>query len=191
VSVDRLEQLLHQTDRAAAAPAPARAADLVDGVLIQSHRRKVRSRITGTVAAIFLCLGVTAWLLNAPIANHSSRPELTATAPPNIADLRTELASVQREVATREAAVDRLAAFERRSHVQERWAELNRDSASPDDPAADRAAFAVLYQADRLARSAGSPESVAQTYRQIIACFPTTPSAELAKQRLSRIQKEG
>jgi hypothetical protein len=190
VNDDRLEQLLRRTDRTAA-PAPVRAVDLVEGILLQARRRKVRSQITVTAAALFLCLGITAWLLNGAASNHHpSSPTLATTIPSNTADLRTELASVQREIATREAAVDRLFAIERRSRAQEQLARLHRHSLSPEDPA-DRAAFCVLFQADRLAQQTGSTESAQQAYREIIAYFPDSPSAESARQRLARIQKEG
>ena len=76
---------------------------------------------------------------------------------------------------------------------EDRLAELRRTSGGLD-PLEDvrrqveKAAFTTLYQADRMYRELNLRDSALASYRQVILLFPDTPSAKVARQRLSEIE---
>ncbi len=54
----------------------------------------------------------------------------------------------------------------------------------------DRAAFTIVYTADRLRQDAGLLEAAVEQYEQALKLFPETRSAETARRRLTEIKIE-
>ena len=55
----------------------------------------------------------------------------------------------------------------------------------PADAAIDRAAFAMVYQADRIAHDDATP-AAQKIYREVVQYFPQTQWAQLARERLAQ-----
>ena len=53
----------------------------------------------------------------------------------------------------------------------------------------DKAAFVLIYQADRLYKELNRTESAVAAYKEIIQLFPTNRWAEVARERLAEIDK--
>jgi outer membrane protein assembly factor BamD (BamD/ComL family) len=70
-------------------------------------------------------------------------------------------------------------------------AELARISAPEEETArqVDKAAFVLVYQADRLYRELNRTESAVEAYNQVIQFFPKNRWADVARQRLSEIRE--
>ncbi|MFH1716490.1 MAG: tetratricopeptide repeat protein [Planctomycetota bacterium] len=73
--------------------------------------------------------------------------------------------------------------------------ELQAELASIPDPVeevgrqVDKTAFILVYQADRLYRELNQTESAVEAYNRVIELFPENQWANVARQRLSEIEK--
>lgn len=78
---------------------------------------------------------------------------------------------------------------------QRRLDDAEAELASAPDPMeqvqrqVDKAAFVLIYQADRLYRELNRTESAVAAYKEIIQLFPTNRWAEVARERLAEIDK--
>jgi hypothetical protein len=189
---DRLEQLLRDAD-AEVAQAMA-TGDLVERVHGVSRARRKRNRFVGAAAVILLvAAGAIAWLPREQKPGEVAMVQREATQPEDIAAARVELSAIEEEVLWRSELAAKLWQRERE---RQRTLVLRRKPLATGhsvEGEVDRAAFAMVYQADRMAREMQLPEAAAQVYRQVSSDFPRTPSAAVAKQRLAamNLQKDG
>ena len=174
---DRLSQLL----RAADAPPPTAAGDLVQRVQRRRTReRTTRRAIAASVLLLALCLP---WVtrLRSPVQPVviAPAPSVAVVTPPTPA----AVAALDAEARLHEQVADRLLASSSRGR---RGAQTK----SPHDPALaelqqqrDRAALLLVYEADQY-RQRNQPIDAVASYRRAIELFPQTHWADVARQRL-------
>jgi hypothetical protein len=80
-------------------------------------------------------------------------------------------------------------AIEKRTELNVRLAELHQ--LPTEDDVTERAASAMVFQADRMLREGASSAPAVRAYDQVISYFPKTVSAETARKRLSAMNAEG
>ena len=57
------------------------------------------------------------------------------------------------------------------------------------DRQVDKAAFILVYQADKLYKELNQTDSAVQAYKEVIQLFPTNQWANVARERLSQIEQ--
>jgi hypothetical protein len=183
---DRLEQLLRETDVALAAP-PLNP-ELAE-VAQRKGRRRQRIRIVAaSTAPLLLLAGITVYILR---PHHRASPVANVTPADQVQRTKEQIAELNRQAEWHDRLARRIAAHERRHPDPNRLlagldpARLNRDL--------DEAAFALVYQADRLARQPELQPAAADFYRQVASDFPDSTWAPIARERLARLidRKEG
>ena len=191
----RIEQWLRQADRAAGPP-PTGPADLADRVRRLGLRRR-RVWITSSAVAaalIALSVGATLWMIGLQGKSALPGPEAIVDA----TDAQTEIDRLEAELeelhAETEVALARVEERLARYQQQAQRARIERLRAQPGpiqqvQQDLDRTAFIMVYQADRAHRELGQAESAVESYRQVLELFPQTPWADVARQRLSAIQR--
>jgi len=186
---DPLEHLLRDADDADEALRPHDAA-LADRVRQLAARRARRTRLA-TGGIVTACLvAIVAWAIRpgsdvdppAPPIVQATRPA-TSAAP----DPRAELMALRQRADRAAAMAERMLAAERRSYAPQR---IQVTSGGGDVAAhVERAAFVMVYQAQRMPTARGAESPAAEVYRQVAKSFPNTRSAELARQRLSELEE--
>ena len=178
-----LRDLLRATRRAAGEPVYGP----VTVVRIRKRIRRRRSMKTGmfAAAAVLSCSGGLLWSLRAPPPPSGPGQNRTESLEIQIGQLRAQtdaMSRLIREAMDRERQGRALAALE---------AELARilDPAEETAQQVDKAAFVLVYQADRLYRELNRTESAIEAYNQVIQFFPRNRWAEVARQRLSEISE--
>lgn len=180
---DKLDQLLRDADAADASPAID--ASLAGRVRARAKRqRRIRGMGAGVIAtAAVVVFGWAMW----PDVPRSPAPRFVQSTQPlvpitSVADLRAELTALSSEADRLTAEAEALWAAERPAYRAPRRAAIG------VDVQVERAAFTMVYQAARMPAS-----SAADVYRQVSQVFPDTPSAQVARQRLSELRnrKEG
>jgi hypothetical protein len=180
MKVDPIRQLLQDAD---ASHEPERAINttaLAESVL-QTHRRKRRRNTVGQ-GAVVLLVGSAAVLTLHSLKSAQPQQTLVPVSSTPVPDVKAEIAST-------EAKLQQLLGAERLAQAQARLEQLAQ-APTPND-IAERAAGAVVAQADRLIKSAGLIEPAQRAYHEVIARFPDTPSADVARQRIAELGKEG
>ncbi len=180
-----LEQFLRDADRTARAT----TRDLnVDAIYERVHRRRVRRVAIRSLAVVVVAsaalLGMLAKDQRATVVRSAPRIEYSGH---SVAAIEAELKSIDAEIDRRESLVNKLVKVEDQTR---REIALRRRGALPDptdeaNQQLENAAFAMVYQANRIAQTAGN-EPAQNVYREVVAYFPDTPSAEVARQRLTR-----
>jgi hypothetical protein len=177
---DPLIQLLHQADRAAGGPR-AVVDDLPERVR-QLARQRRRAKYQGSVAAIGLI--VIAGVLIGPRLRGNTRTIAT----PNVntaitvAALDQELLAIRTE--TEKLRAEILAAQPASVPTRARPPV----TAPSVDEELERAAYLIVYQADRYHRELDMPASAITSYRQTIDLYPGTRAAQTARDRLCQIE---
>lgn len=182
----RLEELLAKADQATPPPRPV--ADVVHRApAIAGRRRKVRRIATMAVLLAATCgLGYrlprrTAGTTPRPIEIVKAHP----TVPPNDTDtqLRVQIAQLHEEADFHQRLAERLMQVELARPPIAR----NRRAAPTGEVVThvDDAAFALVYQADRLRTEADQIAVAEELYRRVAADFPESPSAVVARRRLA------
>jgi hypothetical protein len=182
---DPLEQLLRDADANDASPAlPPGLAQRVRGVA--AHRaRRARLAAGGVVAGCLAALVV--WVIRTPVDPPITSRQIAQTTR-SAPDARAELLAISQEADRRAAMAEAMWAAERRT------ARSSRRTLTPDVNAqVERAAFMMVYQAGRMPVAGGAKSPAADVYRQVSHAFPDTPSAQVARQRLSELtnRKDG
>lgn len=181
---DKIRELLANADEAAGPPAfgHVRAAG------IRGRLRRRRMMLAGcpaAAAAVLLALGV--WC----VCMRTTEP-----APPDeqrIALLEEQVRQLQIQTDAALKLVRDVLAQERQ---QQRLDALEAELASIRDPRreieaqADRAAFALVYQADRFYRELNQAQSAVEAYEQVIRLFPQSRWADEARKRLAEIRTQ-
>jgi uncharacterized protein YoxC len=179
---DSLEKLLQEADQTAGPPKQVR----VD--LSEIHNRAKRRRIvniTGPVAAAAVLM-VALGLWSATLRTTGTMPEQN-----KIASLENQVKQLQAQTDAAMRLIQEMLEKERR---QQRLDELEAELASISDPLeqmqkqVDKAAFILVYQADRLYRELNQTNSAIEAYNRVIRLFPENQWAQVAKQRLEEIE---
>ena len=180
---EKIRNLLQDADRAAGRP---REVSIGLSAIRQRARRRrlIRFVVPASVAAaVLVALGL--W-------GYVSEPFESAPEQQRIASLENQVEALQARTDAALRLVRELLEDERR---QRRLDELQAELASIGDPLeeirkqVDKTAFMLVYQADRMYRELGQEQSAVQTYKRVIELFAESPSAEVARQRLSEIEK--
>ncbi len=122
----------------------------------------------------------------------STRTPSPEPKPQKIASLEEQVRQLQ---ARTDATLKLVQEVLEKDRQQRRLAALEAELASIPDPMrqverqVDKAAFVLIYQADRLYKELNQTESAVAAYKEIIQLFPTNRWAEVAKERLAEIDK--
>lgn len=87
-----------------------------------------------------------------------------------------------------EQLIDRMEAAEQRSVARTRLAWFVR--LPTDEDVAERAAGAIVYQADRLVKTADLTAPAVKAYDEVIAHFPQTMAADQARRRKIELDRK-
>jgi hypothetical protein len=171
---DLLEQVLREAD--ATAPRVTREAS-AQRVFERVARRRQR-RITTRAIALMVVVGATGIFMlprSAPVkvAGPIAPPEPT-------------IESLNAEADRREALVNKLLEIEMetRQAIALRRRGAQRDPLDDAQQQMEGAAFAMVYQANRIAETVGE-DPARSVYREVVAYFPQTESAQIARERLT------
>jgi hypothetical protein len=137
--------------------------------------------VAGCLAAIVM------WVVRTPVDRPGTPKQIVQTTRP-ATDARAKLAAISQEADRRAAVAEAMWAAERRT------TRPSRGRLTPDvDAQVERAAFTMVYQAARMPVAGGARSPAADVYRQVSHAFPDTPSAQVARQRLSELtnRKDG
>lgn len=178
---DKIKDLLQKADQTAPSLPPV-SADLGATIHRLANQRRL-TNIAGPLAAaavILIAFGI--W--------HVKTVKTTSDEQ-KMASLEAEIQQLQaRTDATLKLIREVLDYEQKQRHLRELEAKL----ASIPDPLEemqrqiDKTAFILVYQADHMYRELDQKDSAIRTYNRVIKLFPHSRSAELAKQRLSKIQ---
>ena len=181
VTEDKLRELLQEADAAAGRPA-------VKSVRVATIRRRLRRRHTLLAASPFAAAAVLLLVVLALVMNSREPAEQ-----PRIASLQEQVEQLRvrtdtaiqlvREVLEQERRRQELAALEAR--LAAIGAPLERANSQIDTTAS-----VLVRRADRLYRELNQPDAAVVDYRRVIELFPQSPWAEVAQQRLSKIEKQ-
>ncbi len=181
---EQIKNLLEDADQAAGPPRykALRACE------IRARLRRRRSvAIAAPAAAAVVVCGLALWNLR----QQSEEPP--AVPQERIASLEEQVRQLQQQTETTMRLVQEVLAKERQGR---RLAALQAELASIRDPAqelqrqTEKAAFALVYQADRMIGEMNQTQSAVETYEQVIRLFPENRWAEVARERLARIRNQ-
>lgn len=182
---EQIRTLLQRTDEAAGKPA-------IRGISAAGIRRRIHRRRIITTAAPLTAAAV----ITIAIATVSHRkPEPTPLPPPQperIASLEEQVKQLQAQTDATLKLVQEVLETDRQ---QRRLAALEAELASIPDPVqqmeerVDKAAFVLLYQADRLYKDLNQTESAVAAYKEVIQLFPENQWADVARERLDQIEQ--
>jgi tetratricopeptide (TPR) repeat protein len=184
VNDDGIKELLANADKAAGPPAfgHVRAA----GIRARLRRRRmIVAGFPAAAAAVLLALGV--WCVCTRTTEPAPQDER------RIASLEEQVRQLQVQTEAALKLVQNVLAQERE---QQRLDALEAELASIRDPReemeaqADRAAFALVYEADRFYRELNQAQSAVEVYEQVIRLFPQSRWADEARKRLAEIRTQ-
>jgi hypothetical protein len=172
---DRIEQLLREVDHTSAAATPDAA--LSDRVWRAFSMQRFRRRIAAGGATLALvAVAMTTWM-------HGLTPtQITVSNP------RTNSVIVARHMDDASVVLDRVMISDRLIRAQEKLSQLRLPIAQ-ENPI-DHAAYTIVFHADRLAAAQSDKRAAEKSYRDVIQLFPDSSAAQVAQQRLSKIEKE-
>jgi hypothetical protein len=178
---DQLGQLLREADASAGRPAAPRA-DL--GAVVRRVARRRRTVRAAAGGAVVMIVGMCGMYLMRPNENVTVVQRETAPSPPSLSpeQARREIAMLAAEAESRMAVVERMLEMERRRGSATRQRATDPLLAVRREQ--DRAAYLLIYEADRLARKSEARERAVEEYRRVVALFPDTHWASVARERL-------
>ncbi len=183
---DRIKELLESADRAAG---PASYDPIsVARLRRRAHRRQMKQIAYPLAAAAALLFGFCIW----SVTTRTSLPP-DSNSEQRIASLEEQVRQLQTQTASALKLVRSVVAQERQ---QRRLDALEAELASIRDPRremqvqADKAAFALVYQADRYYRELKQTQSAIDAYEQVIRVFGESPWADEARSRLAQIKTD-
>ncbi|OQA00066.1 MAG: hypothetical protein BWY71_00847 [Planctomycetes bacterium ADurb.Bin412] len=196
---ENLKNLLHQIDRTTSPPPIP--AGLAHRVRQKAARQKRWAIAIPSAAAALLVLAATMFILTKneqpaarPIPNiekPSLMAENSSVSPAEIARLQTEIDQLKAEADARMKIVQELIALEKKRKTLD---ELERKLASMKDPLeevrqqVEKAAFVLVYQADRKLSEYNLRDSALADYHQAVKYFPDTLAAQKARQKITELE---
>jgi hypothetical protein len=194
---DPMETLIREAD-AAAGEAPRVGADLAGRVEALGRRRK-RTRVAGMSAAgIAFVIGIgMVWTAGLGPEVGPGEVVVLARGGESKAQTDAEVARLREEIEILRAQADAYKALADRLLMEREDRALVARSARPISGAGvldpiqtqlDRAAFTMMYQADRMREELNLPGSAAEQYRRVIELFGQTRWAEVARDRLKEMK---
>jgi len=184
VNQEKIERLLARADEAAGEPAFALAT--AAGIRRRIHRKRLVTMAVPTTVAAGIVLGATLWVVCLPTGRPQPQPQ-------RIASLEEQVRQLQAQT---EATLKLLQEVLETDRRERRLASLEAEFASIPDPIreierqVDKAAFILVYQADKVYQELNESESAVRAYREVIQFFPTSPWAQVARERLARIEQQ-
>ncbi|MBN2128661.1 MAG: hypothetical protein JW741_04165 [Sedimentisphaerales bacterium] len=181
MSDERLKELLQRADEAAGAP-----------VFRQPHSGEIRRRVFRRRLKIASLPAAAVLLIGAGVATLCLRPARTPPPQQRIATVEAQLRQLQTQT---DAVLKLVHEVLEKDRQEGQLATLEAELASIPDPEAeierqvDKAAFTMLYQADRLYKQLRQTDSAVEAYKEIIQLFPENQWADVARERLSQIQE--
>jgi tetratricopeptide (TPR) repeat protein len=183
VNEEQIKRLLMQADQAAGEPAfgPLTTAR----TRRHAHRRRLVRIAAPTAVAVTIVLAAVLGTLWLPRQRSQPQPE-------RIASLEEQVRQLQAQTQTTLKLVqDVLDRDRQQRHLASLEAELARipDPVQEIDRQVDRAAFILVYQADKLYKELNQTEAAVAAYKEVIQLFPTNQLAQVARERLSEIEQ--
>jgi TolA-binding protein len=181
---DKIKNLLQEADRMAGLPGPV-SANLSAAVRRRAHRRRFVSLAAPLAAAAVVLIAAGIW--NLAIRTTETSPERE-----RIDLLEIQLKQLQVRTDAVQNLIKEVLVEEQKQHSLD---ELEAQLASIPDPLeeiqkqVDKTAFILVYHADRLYRELNRTNSAVETYNRVIELFPKNRWAQVARQRLSEIEK--
>ncbi len=182
---EQFRTLLQRADDVAGEPT-------IRGISAAGIRRRIRRRRIITTAVPLAAAAV----ITIAIATLSHpKPEPTPLPPPQperIASLEEQVKQLQAQT---DATLKLVQEVLEKDRQQRRLAALEAELASIPDPVqqmeerVDKAAFVLLYQADRLYKELNQTESAVAAYKEVIQLFPENQWADVARERLDQIER--
>jgi len=158
------------------------------------RRRRMARRVVAGAAAVVLVVGAACWQWVGRGPGRETVVKRTEGGE-EVRRLKAEVEELRREADWRMRLARRL------MEEEEQWRramELRRELARGNPMEAlrervDYAAFAMVYQGDRMSRELGLAESAERLYRECSRDFPGTQWGQVARQRLAEMKerKEG
>ena len=171
---DSLEQILREADATAPNVSVRTSAD---DVFAHAGRRRARRIVTRSVAPLLIVALSALWMI------PRDKPAIVVGP---VAPEKPTLVALNREADRREALVTKLLKIETETRltIALRRRGAQRDPLDDARQQMEGAAFAMVYQANRIAETVGQ-DPARSVYREVVAYFPQTTSAEVARQRLT------
>lgn len=183
MSEEQIKKLLQEADATARRPvfSPIAAGRIRQRI----RRRRVMRSAALTVAAAVVVIAAILGII-------CMRPQKPQPEQQRIASLETQVRELQvqtnatlklvQEVLERDRQDRHLASLEAElSSIPEPMVEIERQ--------VDKTAFLLVYQADKLYKELNQTESAVAAYREVIQLFPKNRWADVARERLSQIEK--
>jgi tetratricopeptide (TPR) repeat protein len=121
-----------------------------------------------------------------------TRPEQPLPEPQRIASLETQIEQLRAQT---DATLRLVQEVLEKDRQQRRLASLEAELSSIPDPRleierqVDKTAFILVYQADKLYKELNQTESAVAAYKEVIQLFPKNQWADVARERLSKIER--
>ncbi len=182
---DKIQNLLQEADRMAGLPSPV-SANLSAAVRRRAHRRRFVNLAVPLAAAAVVLIAAGIW-------NFAIRTTETTLERERIVLLETQLKQLQVRTDAALNLIQEVLVEEQKQHSLD---ELEAQLASIPDPLeeiqkqVDKTAFILVYHADRLYRELNRTDSAVETYNRVIELFPKNRWAQVARERLSDIEKQ-
>ena len=183
MSEEQIKRLLQRADEMAGSPAfgPVSAG----GIRQRSHRRWVVRSTAMMTAAALIAIAASLWTICTRMEKPQPQPPAIASLEAQVKQLRAQTDATLRlvqEVLAKDRQQRRLASLEAElSSIPEPMIEIERQ--------VDKTAFILVYQADKLYKELNRTESAVAAYKEVIQLFPTNRWAEVARERLTQIER--
>lgn len=176
----QLRSLLKQGDALRPPLSIPQTEALLSGLESRLARRRSRRRNTAMAAAAVVLVGFGFWLAR---PSEQERIALLETQVGQLKQQTDSALALVEEVLTKQKKQDRLI------RAQETLAQIP-DPLAEMQAMADRTAFTMLYQADRLYRELNLRQDAVEVYQRLIGLFPDNRWAKVARERLEEIRNE-
>ena len=179
---DKIKNLLQKADKTAGTPAPI-SANLAAAVRRRANQRRFARLAAPVAAAAVVLIAFGIWRLTGTPADQMHEQD-------KVAALQAEIKQLQAQTDATLKLVREVLENQRRQH---RISQLKAKLASITDPLeeiqrqADKTAFTLVYEANRMYGELNQKDSAIQTYNRVIELFPQSKWADVARRRLSEI----
>lgn len=180
---DKIKSLLQKADQMAGLPVPT-SANLAAAIHRRAKQRRFVSLAAPVAAAAVVLIAFGVWRLMSTPAGDTREQVRLATLQAEVELLRAQTDStlkLVREVIERQRRRSQLQALEAKlASISDPLEEMQRQ--------ADKTAFILVFQANRMYDELDQKDSAIQTYNRLIELFPKSKWADVARRRLAEIQ---